>query len=213
MGTNTQYNSSPSEPLVTYAGDFDNNGNIDPIMTKFFMGKPFPVHSRDELIEQIPSLNKKFIKYNDYANATLNDILSKEQIEAAKKSYVYHTASSIFINENGKFIMKPLPLEAQFSCINSIIYNDYDGDGKKDLLLSGNFYPFRVQQGNLDAGIGLLAKGDGRGNFISLPFTKTGCYIPGDVRDMISVKGKLSEVIIISKNSTSIQAIQTLKRS
>jgi hypothetical protein len=210
MGINMQYKCSETEPLVTYAADFDNNGKTDPIMTKFFISKSFPVHSRDELIEQMPALNKKFLRYSDYAKATLNDILTKEQIAAAQKFYVYHTASAVFMNDKGKFTMKELPIEAQFSCVNSISYQDYDGDGKSDLLLAGNFYPFRVQQGNSDAGIGLVVKGDGKGNFISLPYTLTGCYIPGDVRDMVTVKGKTGEVIVVAKNNAKVQVMQTL---
>lgn len=211
MGTNTQYKCSETEPLVTYVADFDNNGKTDPIMTKFYLGKPYPAHSRDELIEQVPSFNKKFIRYEVYAKATLADILTKEQIAAAQKFYVYHTESAIFLNSNGKFLLKPLPVEAQFSCVNSISYSDYDGDGLKDLLVAGNFFPFRVQQGNSDAGIGLVLKGNDKGSFLPLSFEKTQCYIPGDVRDMVAVNGKNGELIIVAKNNTSVQVIKKNK--
>ena len=70
-GNNTQYKCSPTEPLVTYAGNFNNDGSIDPIMTKFYQGKAFPTASRDELVEQMPGLNKNFLKYADYGNAII----------------------------------------------------------------------------------------------------------------------------------------------
>lgn len=211
MGTNTQYKCSETEPLVTYAADFDDNGKTDPIMTKFYLGKPYPAHSRDELVEQLPSLNKKFLRYDAYAKATLEDILTKEQIAAAQKFYVYHTESAIFLNNNGKFLLKPLPVKAQFSCVNSIIYSDYDGDGVKDLLLAGNFFPFRVQQGNSDASIGLVLKGNKKGDFMPLPFINTQCYIPGDVRDMVALNGKNGEMIVVAKNNASVQVIKKAK--
>ncbi len=209
MGDNTQYKCSLAEPLVTYAGDFNNDGSIDPIMTKFYQGKAFPTASRDELVEQMPELNKKFLKYADYGNATLEKILSADKLATAKKFFVYTTSSSVFINDKGKFTMKALPLQAQFSCINGIAYRDYDGDGKMDLLVTGNFFPFRVQQGNNDAGLGLLLKGNGKGDFAPLSQKVSGLYVPGDARDLITLKGKNGEVIVVSKNNGAIQVIRS----
>ena len=209
MGRNTQYKCNAAEPLVTYAADFNNDGSIDPVMTRFYQGKAFPVHSRDELVEQMPGLNKKFIKYADYGNATLENVLTKEQIDAAQKLYVYQTASVVLINEGGHFTVKELPMQAQFSCVNGIGYKDYDGDGMKDLLLSGNFFPFRVQQGNNDASIGLLLKGNGKGDFEPVSQKVSGLYIPGDARDMITLKTKGREVMVISKNSGAVQVLRS----
>ncbi len=208
MGTNTQYKCSISEPLVTYAADFNNDGSIDPVITKFYKGAAFPTASRDELIEQMPGLNKKFLRYADYANASLENIFSPEQIAAAQKYYVYQTTSAIFINDKGVFKMNLLPIEAQFSCINGISFNDYDGDGKNDLLMTGNFFPFRVQQGNSDASMGLFLKGNGKGDFVTVNRKTSGLYIPGDARDMVSLKGRNDAVILISKNNGAVQLIK-----
>ena len=208
MGNNTQYKCSFTEPLTTYAADFNNDGTIDPVMTRFIQGKAYPAHSRDELIEQIPTLNKKFLKYADYGNATITDIFSKEQLDQAQKFFVYQTSSMVFINNKGVFTGKALPIEAQFSCMNGLNYSDYDGDGKKDLLLTGNFYPFRVQQGNSDANFGVLLKGNGKGDFITAIQNVPGLYIPGDARDMIVLKGSAGDIILISKNNGRVQVLK-----
>ena len=104
--------------------------------------------------------------------------------------------------------MLPLPLEAQFSPVTGILYNDYDGDGKKDILTAGNFFPFRVQQGRCDASTGSLIKGDGKGNFETVSISTTGLLLQGDIRDMIEVRGKTGSVIIISKNNGAVQVIK-----
>jgi len=104
--------------------------------------------------------------------------------------------------------LKALPLEAQFSMMDAILYKDYDGDGMEDILLAGNFYPFRVQQGRCDAGIGCLLKGDGKGGFSPVSHSLTGLYVPGDVRDMLEVYGKKSNVLVISKNNDATQVIK-----
>lgn len=207
MGANTQFRTNEEQPLVTYSADFDNNGKIDPVMTWYIQGKSYPFNTRDEIVNQLPSLNKKFLRYSDFAVATIDDILTKEQIQKANKSYIYHMQTSLLINNNGKFQLKPLPVEAQFSIVNSILYNDYDGDGKEDILLAGNFFPFRVQQGRCDASLGLLLKGDGKGGFKALDTKTTGLFVGGDVRDMLEVKNGKDDMVVISKNNDWIQVI------
>ena len=210
MGLNTQFKASASQPLIMYAADFNGDGHVDPIMTWYIQNKSYPFNSRDEITEQLPEMKKKFLKYSQYANAAINDIFTQEQLDAANKFYIKDLSSSIFINK-GTFIEKQLPIEAQFSPVNSILYNDYDGDGKKDLLIAGNFFPFRVQQGRCDASLGSLLKGDGKGNFIPVNRSISGLSIAGDVRDMIEVKGKEKSVIVISKNNDAIQVIKSIR--
>jgi hypothetical protein len=205
MGLNTQFRTNEQEPLVTYALDFDNNGQLDPIMTWYIHGVSYPFNSRDEVTGQLPVLNKKFLRYSDFGKATINDMFSQEQLDEARTFYVYHTETSLLINNDGKFVLKPLPGEAQFSAVNSMLYNDYDGDGKEDILLTGNFYPFRVQQGPCDAGLGALLKGDGKGNFSPVPRKRTALYVRGDVRDMMQLNDGL---IIVSKNEDAVQVLK-----
>lgn len=201
MGTNTQFRPTLTEPLITYVGDFNGDGKNDPILTWFVQGKSYPFNSRDELIEQMPTLNKKFLRYRDYANATISDIISPEQLEKSRKIYVYETRSSILLNNEGKFELKPLPPEAQFSMMQGILYRDFDGDGFDDILVAGNFYPFRVQQGRADAQIGTLLKGNGKGDFSPADRKKTGLLLRGDIRDMAVLKGNNGLAkIIVSRN-------------
>ena len=208
LGTNTQFKVSKEEPLVTYTGDFDNNGRIDPLMTWYIQHASYPFNTRDEITSQLPALNKKFLRYADYAKATISDIVTKEQIERSTKFFLYETRTCLFINNGGKFEAKVLPLESQFSMMSGILFRDYDGDKKEDILLTGNFIPFRVQQGPCDANIGELLKGDGKGNFATASRAETGLFVPGDVRDMLELKTASGSVIVISKNEAAIQVLK-----
>lgn len=207
MGCNTQFKTSESQPLVTYAGDFDNNGKIDPLMTWYIQNASYPFNTRDEVVGQLPFLNKKFIRYASYGTATIDNILTKEQIAKAKKLYIYNTQTSLLVNNKGVFEIKKLPIETQFSPVDGVLYKDYDGDGIEDILLAGNFYPFRVQQGRCDASLGSLLKGDGKGGFIPVNRQQTGLCIKGDVRDMMEVKSRKGSVIVISKNNDWVQTL------
>lgn len=208
MGNNTQFRANALQPLVTYATDFSNDGRILPVMTRYIMDTASLFNSRDELVEQMPVLNKRYIRYADFAKATLEDVLGKERISKAGKYYIYHTETSLFINDKGKFTLKNLPVETQFSTVNSILYKDYTGDGVEDVLIAGNFYPFRVQQGRCDAGLGVLLKGDGKGNFKTVDRLQTELYIKGDIRDMLELKSAQGTIIVVSKNNDAVQVLK-----
>jgi len=208
LGSNTQFKTTDQEPMITYAGDFNEDGRMDPIMTWYTQHVSYPFHSRDELTQQMPALKKKFLRYAAYGTATIKDILSPEQLEKAHKFYVYNTHSSLLINHGGKFEVRDLPVETQFSMMSALSYKDYDGDGKEDIFLAGNFYPFRVQEGRCDAGLGTLLKGDGKGGFTTIDRQKTGLCINGDTRDMVELKGHTGSTLVFSKNNEAVQVIR-----
>lgn len=208
MGDNTQFKTTPQQPLITYTSDFSNDGRVIPVMTRYIMDTCSLFNSRDELVEQIPVLNKKYIRYADFATATIEDVLGKERMQKAGKYQINYTQSAVFVNNNGKFSIQLLPVEAQFSTVNSILYKDFDGDGREDLLLAGNFFPFRVQLGRCDAGLGLLLAGDGKGNFVPMDRKRSGLYINGDVRDMLELKSSEGHILVAARNNDKLQVLK-----
>ena len=211
-GYNNQFKATATQPMTMYVADFDDNGTIDPVICYYIQGKSYPMASRDELLDQVVPLRKKFIKYKDYADATIDDIFPKEKIKQAQVYHCEELASGVLVNKgDGEFYFSPLPLEAQFSKVFGIVTDDFDGDGTKDILLSGNFYPYRTQLGQCDASLGLLLKGGG-GYFQPVDAPASGCYIGGDVRAMVEVKNKAGEnMIIIAKNNDAVQVLKVNK--
>jgi len=212
IGTNVPFNASSNEPVtITYA-DFNEDGVIDPVLSVYNKGKSYPFFSRDEILDQMPILQKKFSRYKDYADAQLTDMFSEEQLQRASVARI-NMLSSVYLDNNGhgKFFVAPLPKQAQVSMINGLIVNDVNNDGNPDLIIAGNYYPMRVQFGPMDAGIGLVLEGDGKGHFRTLPYDETGLYIPGDVRclDEINVKG--SSWLVAGKCNGPAQVIKTLR--
>jgi hypothetical protein len=182
---------------------------VYPILTYYNNGKSYPWLTRDELADQLPIIQKKFLAYKDYADAQLTDIFSGDQLASAKTAEV-KTLESVFLqnDNNKKFSIAALPMHAQISPINGMAVLDVDKDGNKDIIIAGNFYPFRVSIGAIDAGIGLVLKGNGKGNFTAMPLAATGLSIPGDVRKMIQLKGTHHTLLIAAKNNDAVQVIR-----
>jgi hypothetical protein len=152
-----------------YVSDFDENGSVEQVITCYNGEKAYPISLRHDLVGVLPHLRKKYLKYESYREQTIEDIFSKEQLSKAVKLEAKEMRSSVLMNTGkGKFTIKPLPMEAQFSTVYGIEVNDYDGDGRQDILLGGNFYQGKPEVGIYDASYGLLLKGDGKGNFNAL---------------------------------------------
>jgi hypothetical protein len=99
-------------------------------------------------------------------------------------------------------------MPAQFSKVFGAYAADMDNDGINDLVLAGNFFPYRVQLGRNDASLGTFFKGDGKGSYKTISNEAAGLFIDGDVRSMVSVKSsKGTTLLVIAKNDTAVQVI------
>ncbi|OQP61332.1 RNA-binding protein [Niastella vici] len=182
LGLNSCIKVSEKEPGELYYADFDNNGSIDPFFNFYIQGVSYPFVSRDELNEQIYPMRKKFTSYAAYSQATIKDIFTKEELEKANRLAITETRTLVFLNRNGKMVPAPLPMQAQFSAVTNILSDDFNGDGKKDLLLLGNHSDNRLKIGCINSGYGCLLTGDGKGNFEYVSQPRSGLCIKGDVK-------------------------------
>jgi len=184
-----------------FYNDFDNNGSIDPLICYYIQGKSYPMASRDEMTDQIVSLRQRFPTYDSYANSTIENVLTPEQLKSAKQLSANYFETTYFENRNGVFEARKLPLQANFFPVFAISTDDFDHDGKQDILLAGNTDHARIKIGKIDAGYGVLLKGDGKGNFEYLPQLKSGLSVKGSTRDLIKIKGKNGDRLIFAVNN------------
>ncbi len=210
FGLNSIYQASPTQPVSLYAKDFDGNGSMDPIVCRYIQGKEYPVHGRETMTEQIVSLKKVLTSYAKYGESSLQDILSKKQLDGAQIYRCDHLASSYIENlGGGNFSLRPLPIFCQTSTINDLLIDDYDNDGNLDVMAVQNDYSFEPLGGLYDAGIGLLLKGDGKGNFTNTPVTKSGFYVSGDAKSIAKVATKdKKELFIVTQNQDSLKVFE-----
>lgn len=205
LGTNSQIRASQKQPAELYFADFDGNGSIDPFFNFYVQGKSYPFVSRDELNEQIYPMRRRFTSYKAYADATINEIFTPDELSKAAKLSVTETKTTLFINQGGKFKVADLPLEAEFSPVSQILTGDFDHDGHTDLLLMGNHMDNRLKLGSMDANYGCLLKGDGKGGFIYVKQAQSGLCLIGDVKSAIETKINNAPYLLIGLSGGPLQ--------
>ncbi len=198
LGLNYKYKASPKEPFEVYYHDFDGTGTSDIVLSYYNYGKKYPLRGRSCSSQQIPALKEKFPTYDLFAEADLSTVYNPQSLREALH-YRASTFASAYIENlgDGTFAVRPLPNEAQLSSINSLIAEDFDRDGHLDILLAGNLFVSEIETPRNDAGIGLLLKGDGRGNWVPVPATESGAFLPYDVKKMKVVRTDNSKTTVI----------------
>ena len=203
-GLNNNYKVSGKEPMQLFASDIDGNGSVDPVMFYYIKDKngirrPFPGISRNLFADQVPAIKKRFLRYENYAHASYDDIFKGKQDDEILKLRCDELRSCFFENlGNGKYLKHALPIEAQFAPVNAILCDDFDKDGIKDLLLAGNEYQVEVVTGRYDASYGCFLKGIKEKKFRFILPVESGFIIKGDVKDMELVHLRNKEKIILA---------------
>jgi hypothetical protein len=208
-GLNSRFRATADKPVSMYAGDFDHNGSVEQIITCYNKDSAYPVLLRHDLVAVLPYLKKKYLKYEQYKEQTVQDIFSPAQLQEAVRLDAYTLQSSLLLN-NGKggFTITQLPAQAQLSPVHGMLAADVDKDGHTDLLLGGNFHQSKPEMGIYDASYGLLLKGDGKGHFSAMPPALSGFFTIGAVRDIVSVKQRNTQLVLVAKNNDRIQLFQ-----
>jgi hypothetical protein len=205
LGENSFYKASDSLPVRIYAKDFDGNGVLECIPTKYIVDriegslKEYPAPNRDDIIDQMPFLKKKFPTYKTFGEATYAQLFSPEQSKDMIQLQANYFEHAFIRNKgNGKFSIEPLPALAQMSILNGMVADDFDGDGNLDLCINTNDYSTDPANGRYDALNGLLLKGDGEGHFNPLTILQSGIFISGNGKGLAQLRGVNDSYLLVS---------------
>jgi hypothetical protein len=203
LGLNYKFHATDEKPFHVYFSDFDYNGTQDILLAKYYNNKQVPVRGKECTTQQMPHLQSKIKSYQDFASRDLEGIIGPS-IKRASHYEVNEFRSGLFINTgNDNYSFQPFGNQVQQSPINSIVYYDFNGDSKKDLLLAGNNYQSEVETTRADSGIGNLLLGDGNGAYNSLNQLESGFFADKDVRDVVLINtGSLRLLLVINNNDS-----------
>ena len=206
-GLNSRFKATKEEPVSMHLNDFDHNGTIEQIISRFDQGISYPLVLRNDLVAQIPSLKKKYLHFSDYRLKTMADIFSPEQLKESMVLNAYSFETTVFINKGNSFEKKSLPMQAQFSPVYSILVEDFNHDGNLDLLMGGNLYRAKPETGIYDGSYGLLLTGDGTGRFAAETSTRSGVSLKGEIRSLTSIHFKKRNVVLVGKSNDQLEVL------
>jgi len=198
LGVNNKYKASKEKPFRLYSNDFDNNGKYDVVLASYFDDKIVPVRGKECSTQQVPYVSEKFKKYEDFANASIDEIYD---LENAQSLVATSLKSVIAINNSGKLTSQYLPTKVQMSPVNGFVSKDVNADGHLDIICIGNLYSTEVETTRYDAGTGTVLINDGKGQFSSLTSKESGLNANYDAKDVVLANGTL----LVSNNREKVQ--------
>lgn len=202
-GLNTRLHPTIKEPVRLYRADFDNNDQVDPIVTYFYNGQESTIATKDEMVKQLPYLNKKFLSYTAFAKANIEELLGKDELQNSEVKEAYEFASIYFENNgNNTFKSHTLPFLVQASTVHDIFVEDFNNDGYLDALLVGNNYEISTQLGQLDSSHGVLLINDQKGGFAVAQHEKFN--ISGASRSIENINIKDQPYYMVSRNNDTL---------
>ena len=204
LGTNSLLKTSRNYPVHLYAGDYDNDRNLDIIPTTYYRSedgemKEYPFFGRQDMQKQLKEIRDIFPTYKDFGMATIDEVMARLP-DVTELTLKANCQKSCFIENmgNGEFRMKELPPEAQIAPVYAILTGDFTNDHLPDILLTGNDYGNEVADGHYDALNGLLLRGDGHGNFLPVTMQQSGIIIPGDGKSLVKLLTADSALVVVS---------------
>ncbi len=182
LGLNYKFKASAEKPFTIFADDFDLNGTNDIFLAKYNDDRMVPIRGKECSSQQLPSLNKKFDTFKEFAKADIHQILDGK----TKKALRYEAKefrSLILENNAGNLTIKALPIEAQFSTVNGIWVHDLNGDQTQDILIAGNRFEAEVETTRADSSPGtLFLQAQESGNWTKSSIAESGFFVPYNVK-------------------------------
>lgn len=205
LGLNTWLKNSRGGPVQMHAGDYNKDGNPETILSRVVNGTRYPVHFRDNVLDEIPSWRKRFPTYESYANANLQTLLGPHLATATTYESDTFRSSYLNLSSDSTFDVRSLPIRAQFAPVFGLATGDYDQDGHVELLTTGNSYATEAFIGRYDAYIGALFEVQGD----SLSYVdNSGFHVEGDAKALANLRATNGWLVLAARNDGKLSMFQ-----
>ncbi|MEP3384786.1 MAG: FG-GAP-like repeat-containing protein, partial [Flavobacteriaceae bacterium] len=206
-GSNSKFSASQEAPMKMYFSDFDKNGSTETIVATQKNGKYYPILGLDQLSGQMVSLRKRFNTYKAFAGKTIDQLFEKSILGTAKILEVHQLRSGYLRNNGGKYTFVPFTSELQVSPIKSFLDYDFDGDGKKEVLVGGNYFGVTPFHGRFDSFPGALISNEKNiilGDVLGLELSQK------SVRHLNTFTVNNQTYLLVTLNNDKVQVYQLL---
>jgi len=188
FGLNSRLRAVPETPARLYLSDANGDDRPEPLLTRYNDGQSYLWARRDELIARMPGLEEQFPTYEAFGAARVEDLLSEEQLRGATVREARTFASAVVETGADTAALEPLPTRAQVAPIYGVLARDLVGDGRREVMLGGNFYGVAPEQGHYDASLGTLLWKKKKGGWATVPPSESGLYLEREVRALRRVR-------------------------
>ncbi|NND52182.1 MAG: VCBS repeat-containing protein, partial [Flavobacteriaceae bacterium] len=208
IGNNIKFKVSKQKPLRVYADDFDLNGTHDVVLSYKYNDVFVPARGKECSTQQMPFISEKMPSFNEFANASLEDIYG-EKIGTAYQREANQFKSILLLNKgNGQFSKIYLPHMVQTMPVMDAAVMDVNKDGFEDLILVGNIYNTEVETPRLDNPYGLILLSNGTDNYDVIGPETSGFYINGDAKSVEIIQNGEKTLILVGCNNGATEAFE-----
>ena len=210
IGENSKYKTSTDKPLKIFGNDFDGNGTHDLVLSYKYEGNYVPLRGKECSTQQMPFISEKIPTFEEFANASIEDIYGDEIIDAYERK-VTSFESIILINKgDNKFDIEKLPALAQsIPILTSDVY-DVNNDGYEDIIIGGNIYNTEVETPRLDNQFALVLISNKNSNYNVIGPDKSGLYLSGNTKS-IKIIGNESPKLLVANNNSNLEVFELNK--
>jgi len=197
-------NSRFKAPVDMWVGDFDRNGSIEQIFARTINGILLPWHLRHDLVRQIPHLVRTFPTYASYAEATILDIFSEEELGHSLHLHVNELRTIVGINDGtGHFTLMSAPEEMQLSPIYGMA--EISTKHGRLILAGGNLHEVKPEAGRYDASYGTALMVP---SLKTLSWFESGFFVEGQVRKILPLYIDDRLLVIVARNNDQLSIFE-----
>ena len=208
IGNNIKFKVSTEKPLRVYASDFDVNGINDLVLSYKYNDVFVPARGRECSSQQMPFIAEKIPTFNEFANASLQDIYGDDLNSAYKREANEFKSLLLMNNGDATFKKVSLPVMAQTMPILDSAPIDYNNDGYEDLVVVGNIYNTEVETPRLDNPYGLILVSNKKDGYSVIGPKESGFYLKGNAKSVETISIKDKNFIIVGVNNGEVEVYE-----
>jgi hypothetical protein len=183
-GDNNQFKATREKPMKIFEIKDTANKINSYLFSYYFKDREAFSAPRNEMLHQFVPYRKIFTDFSSYASLDVKGFFAKVGLPMpAPVMQCTNLLSGVYINKGeNAYEFVPFPEIMQISRISTIGEVDWNYDGRKDYILSGNFYGYKNQFGPCDGISAYILENEGNGKYRVVMPEESGLFISGQVK-------------------------------